>query len=162
MLFRSKLDDEFKMFLRWRGFNIDAGLFNLGFCAPQNFAAYREIELDTSRVNTFTTLEQLPYMSKRFMLERYLGLTKEEIVENEKMWREEREQPELQTTQGQDLRSIGITPAGLETDIQTGQDLSNLTPVGAEAGAVGGAPGASATGMTGPGVAAGAPGAGPT
>ena len=38
---------------------------------------------------------------------------------------------------------------------------SNLTPVGAEAGAVGGAPGASATGMTGPGVAAGAPGAGP-
>ena len=156
-----KLDDEFKMFLRWRGFNIDAGLFNLGFCAPQNFAAYREIELDTSRVNTFTTLEQLPYMSKRFMLERYLGLTKEEIVENEKMWREEREQPDLQTTQGQDLRSIGITPAGLETDIQTGQDLSNLTPVGAEAGAVGGAPGASATGMTGPGVAAAAPGAGP-
>jgi hypothetical protein len=137
-----KLDDEFKMFLRWRGFNIDAGLFNLNFCAPQNFAAYREIELDTSRVNTFTSLEAVPYLSKRFMLKRYLGLSEEEIIENEKMWREERDQPELQTTQGQDLRSIGITPAGLETDIQTGQDLQNLTPVGAEAGAVGGAPGA--------------------
>jgi hypothetical protein len=137
-----KLDDEFKMFLRWRGFNIDAGLFNLNFCAPQNFAAYREIELDTSRVNTFTSLEAVPYLSKRFMLKRYLGLSEEEIIENEKMWREERDQPDLQTTQGQDLRSIGITPAGLETDIQTGQDLQNLTPVGAEAGAVGGAPGA--------------------
>jgi hypothetical protein len=137
-----KLDDEFKMFLRWRGFNLDAGLFNLSFCAPQNFAAYREIELDTSRVNTFTALEQVAYLSKRFMLKRYLGLSEEEIVENEKMWREERDQPELQTTQGQDLRSIGITPAGLETDISTGEDLSNLSPAGAEAGAVGGAPGA--------------------
>jgi hypothetical protein len=44
------------MFMRWRGFNIDSGLFNLSFCAPQNFAAYREIELDTSRVTTFTSL----------------------------------------------------------------------------------------------------------
>jgi hypothetical protein len=152
-----KLDDEFKMFLRWRGFNIDAGLFSLNFCAPQNFAAYREIELDTSRVNTFTSLEAVPYLSKRFMLKRYLGLSEEEIVENEKMWREERDQPDLQTTQGQDLRSIGITPAGLETDIQTGQDLTNLTPMGTEAGAVGGAPGAAATGMTAPGVAAATP-----
>jgi hypothetical protein len=149
-----KLDDEFKMFLRWRGFNIDAGLFNLNFCAPQNFAAYREIELDTSRVNTFTALEQVPYLSKRFMLKRYLGLSEEEIVENEKMWKEERDEPELQTTQGQDLRSIGITPAGLETDIQTGQDLSDLTPMGAEAGVTGGAPGAQPGAPAGPGPAA--------
>ncbi len=27
-----KLDDEFKMFLKWRGFNIDSSLFNLQFC----------------------------------------------------------------------------------------------------------------------------------
>jgi hypothetical protein len=137
-----KLDDEFKMFLRWRGFNIDSGLFSLSFCAPQNFAAYREIELDTSRVATFTALEQVAYLSKRFMLKRYLGLSEEEIVENEKLWKEERDEPELQTTQGQDLRSIGITPAGLETDIQTGEDLSGLQPMGAEAGVTGGAPGA--------------------
>ena len=30
-----KLDDEFKMFLKWRGFNIDSGLFNLEFNEPQ-------------------------------------------------------------------------------------------------------------------------------
>ena len=137
-----KLDDEFKMFMRWRGFNIDSGLFNISFTAPQNFASYREAELDTSRVNTFTALEPLPYMSKRFLLERYLGLSKEEIVENEKMWREERDQPELTTTQGQDLRSIGITPAGLETDIQTGQDLAAMAEPGAELGVV--TPGAGA------------------
>jgi len=146
-LIMQKLDDEFKMFMRWRGFNIDSGLFNIKFTAPQNFASYREAELDTSRVNTFTALEPLPYLSKRFLLERYLGLSKEEIVENEKMWREERDQPELTTTQGQDLRAIGITPAGLESDIQTGEELaSGLGSAGAET-----APGAAPT--------AGAPGA---
>jgi hypothetical protein len=141
-LIMQKLDDEFKMFMRWRGFNIDSGLFNITFTAPQNFASYREAELDTSRVNTFTALEPLPYLSKRFLLERYLGLSKEEIVENEKMWREERDQPELSTTQGQDLRSIGITPAGLETDIQAGQDLAAMGDLGADLGAT--TPGAGA------------------
>ncbi|CAB4138054.1 portal vertex protein [uncultured Caudovirales phage] len=131
-LIMQKLDDEFKMFMRWRGFNIDSGLFNIKFTAPQNFASYREAELDTSRVNTFTALEPLPYLSKRFLLERYLGLSKEEIVENEKMWREERDQPELQTTQGQDLRAIGITPAGLESDIQTGEELAGMGAPGVE------------------------------
>ena len=158
-LIMQKLDDEFKMFMRWRGFNIDSGLFNINFTAPQNFASYREAELDTSRVNTFTALEPLPYLSKRFLLERYLGLSKEEIVENEKMWREERDQPELQTTQGQDLRSIGITPAGLETDIQAGQDLAAMGNLGADLGATTpGAGAAPATGLAVPtGGATGAP-----
>jgi pyrroline-5-carboxylate reductase len=55
-----------------------------------------------------------------------LGLSEEEIVENEQQWREERDEPELETTQGQDLRSIGITPAGLESDITTGTELAGL------------------------------------
>jgi hypothetical protein len=142
-LIMQKLDDEFKMFLHWRGFNIDSGLFNITFCEPQNFATYRQAEMDNSRISSFTQLEQLPYMSKRFMMQRYLGLSEEEIVENEKMWREERDQEiNLQTTQGQDLRSIGITPAGLESDIQTGQDMAGIGGLGApaEAPATVGAP----------------------
>ena len=123
-LIMQKLDDEFKMFLRWRGFNIDAGIFDISFCEPQNFASYRQSELDTSRISSYMQLEQLPYMSKRFMMERFLGLTKEEIQQNEDLWKEERDEPELQTTQGQDLRAIGVTPAGLESDITTGQELA--------------------------------------
>ena len=133
-LIMQKLDDEFKMFLRWRGFNIDAGLFSISLCEPQNFASYRQAEMDTTRITAFSQLEPLPYMSKRFMMKRYLGLTDEEIMENEQQWREEREEPELETTQGQDLRSIGITPAGLETDIQAGQDLAGADIMGNEAG----------------------------
>jgi hypothetical protein len=71
-LIMQKLDDEFKMFLRWRGFNIDAGLFNLSLCEPQNFASYRQAEMDGTRIGAFAQLEQLPYMSKRFMMKRYL------------------------------------------------------------------------------------------
>jgi len=80
----TKLDDEFKMFMRWRGFNIDSGLFSIAFNPPQNFASYREAELDTTRVTTFQALEPIPYMSKRFLLKRYLGLTEEEIAEMDK------------------------------------------------------------------------------
>ena len=146
-----KLDDEFKMFLRWRGFNIDAGLFTISFCEPQNFASYRQSELDTTRIAAFTQLEQVPYMSKRFMMKRYLGLTEEELVENETLWAEERDEPELTTTQGQDLRSIGITPAGLESDINMGQELGGAeaapettTAPGEVPGTAGATPGAGA------------------
>jgi len=132
-----KLDDEFKMFLKWRGFNIDSGLFQLKFNAPQNFASYRQSELDNSRITSFTSLEQLPYMSKRFMLERFLGLTKEEIAENEEMWREERDQPEMQNQSGQDLRSVGITPGAMETDISTGEEVAGMEPAAPGTPAVG-------------------------
>ena len=147
-----KLDDEFKMFLRWRGFNIDSGLFSISLTAPQNFASYRQSELDNTRITAFSQLEPLPYMSKRFMMKRFLGLSEEELVENETMWKEERDQPELQTTQGQDLRSVGITPAGIESDLAAGEELA-----GSEMGAEAGAPEGAMPGMP----TAGSPGAAP-
>jgi hypothetical protein len=136
-----KLDDEFKMFMRWRGFNIDAGLFSISFNPPQNFASYREAELDTTRVSTFTSLDALPYFSKRFLLKRYLGLTEEEIKENEELWHEERDKPESPAATGQDLRSVGVTPADLESDIMTGQELAGLGEPGELTAAPGTAPG---------------------
>jgi len=143
----TKLDDEFKMFMRWRGFNIDSGLFSIAFNPPQNFASYREAELDTTRVSTFQALEQVPYMSKRFLLKRYLGLTEEEIQENEAMWHEERTDPDAPTATGQDLRGIGVTPADFEGDIATGEEMATLGEpgtAGAPPPAAGAAPGSQA------------------
>ena len=133
-----KLDDEFKMFMRWRGFNIDAGLFNIRFNPPQNFASYREAELDTTRVNTFTQLDALPYLSKRFLLKRYLGLSEDEVRENEELWEEERTEATAPPAAGTDLRSVGVTPAGIESDLDTAAELSGLGAP--EAGAAPGAP----------------------
>jgi hypothetical protein len=148
-LIAQKLDDEFKMFLKWRGFNIDSGLFTIGFNAPQNFASYRQSELDNTRIQAFQGLEQLPYMSKRFLLERFLGLTEEEIKKNEQMWREERDEPDAQPTTGQDLRSVGITPGGLETDVAAGEEIAGMAPA-----AAGGPADAGAAAPAGPGAAA--------
>ena len=144
-----KLDDEFKMFLKWRGFNIDSSLFNIKFNAPQNFASYRQSELDNTRITAFTSLEPLPYMSKRFMLERFLGLTEDEIQKNEEMWREEHDDVDAPAVAGSDLRAVGVTPGGMETDIAMGDQMAAMDQPGAE-----GTPG-----MTGPGAAP--PAAGP-
>lgn len=123
-----KLNDEFKMFLRWRGFNIDASLFDIAFNPPQNFASYRQSELDTSRVTTFQTMAGLPYISTRFAMKRFLGLSEEEIKENQKLWHEERTEPgadEGGATAGSDLRSIGISAGDIDSDLETSENMDD-------------------------------------
>ena len=119
----NKLDDEFKMFLRFRGFNLDSSLFNLKFNPPQNFASYRQAELDTQRVNVFTALEGVPYIAKRFALQRFLGLTEEEVRQNEELWSEESNNQENIDSSGSDLRSVGISPGDIDADITAGEDI---------------------------------------
>jgi hypothetical protein len=127
-----KMDEEFKLFLRWRGFNIDGGLFNLKFNPPQNFAAYRQSELDTSRVSTFQSMEAFPYISKRFALERFLGLSQEEIKKNEALWREENDKNDESAPAGTDLRSVGISTGDIQADQQVADELENQPEEGAE------------------------------
>ena len=141
-----KLDEEFKLFLRWRGFNIDSGLFTLEFNPPQNFAAYRQSELDNARVGTFTTMEAFPYMSKRFAMERFLGLTEEEITKNERMWREEHNKDQDNDPVGKDLRSVGVSAGDMEADLQTMDDIENQSPEGEEGMETAGPVGDAATG----------------
>ncbi len=136
----SKLDDEFKMFMKWRGINIDSGVFSLAFNPPQNFASYREAELDTTRVSSFTALEQTPYLSKRFLLKRYLGLTEQEMRENDEMWHEERGEITAPAAQGTDLRGVGIMPGDIASDLETGQELS--APADLTTGEIGAGPAA--------------------
>ena len=115
------LDTEFKMFMRWRGLNIDNGLFEIKFNEPQNFSKYRQIEIDNARIQGFQQLEQVPYLSKRFMLKRYLGLSEEEMLENEQLWKEEHAD-DIHAVAAEnsniDLRAAGITPDNIATDIE--------------------------------------------
>jgi hypothetical protein len=120
-----KLDEEFKLFLRWRGFNIDTSLFQLQFNPPQNFAAYRQSELDTARVSTFASMEAFPYMSKRFSLERFLGLTEEEINRNEKLWQEENIENSGDEPTGSDLRNVGVSTGDFDADEETGEEIED-------------------------------------
>jgi hypothetical protein len=127
-----KLDEEFKLFLRWRGISLDSGLFELEFNPPQNFAAYRQSELDTARVTTFASMEAFPYISKRFAMERFLGLSEEEIDKNEKLWREENGKEPLEEPKGSDLRSVGVSSSDIQSDQQTGEEMNAEPEAGAE------------------------------
>lgn len=115
-------DLEFKLWLYHQGINIDNSLFELKFNQPQNFAAYRQSELDTARAATFATLQEMPHLSKRFALKRFLGLTEDEIKENERLWKEENGQNlKSDTSADTQLRSAGITPGALNADLQAQQ-----------------------------------------
>ena len=107
-------DVEFKLWLENNGVSIDSSLFELKFNEPQNFAAYRQAELDTTRAAIFAQIVEIPYLSKRFSLKRFLGLSEEELRENEKLWKEENGAKLVAATDpATEMRSIGITPGAL-------------------------------------------------
>ena len=134
-----KLDQEFKMFMRWRGINIDSSLFDLVFKEPQNFANYSQAEADAARINTFTQLEQYPYFSKRWLMERFLGLSEQEMNDNERLWNEEQGDIESAPAPGADLRSVGVTPGGIASDLEAVAPPPGEAPAGAGAAPMGGA-----------------------
>jgi len=85
----AKLDEQFKNYLLRVGIAIDPSLFKLKLVEPQNFALYRQTALDNDIITSFNAINEVPYLSGRFKLSRYLRLTKDEILMNEAMWREE-------------------------------------------------------------------------
>ena len=115
-------DEEFKLWIKTKGYNIDNTMFELKLNPPQNFAQYRQTEMDQARVNTFTAVAELPYMSKRFALKRYLGLTEEEMARNADLWAEENNIPQRKQTKNTQLRSGGITQAGISSDLDQFED----------------------------------------
>lgn len=120
----TNFDVEFKIWLSDQGINIDSSLFELKFHPPQNFAAYRQSELDTARAATFASLQEIPHLSKRFALKRFLGLTEEEIKENEALWREENgANLKAATDAASEMRGVGVTPSAIsaEADTQTAE-----------------------------------------
>jgi hypothetical protein len=127
-----KLDQEFKMFMRWRGINIDNNLFDLRFNEPQNFAKYRQAEVDQVRIQTFTQLEPIPYLSKRFLLERYLDLSEEEMTRNDELWAQENGTVADTEVPNAGLRAVGVTNAGIQQDLDA---VAPPTDLGVEAGA---------------------------
>ena len=139
-------DLEFKLWLNDQGVNIDSGLFELKFNQPQNFAAYRQSELDTARAATFAAVVAIPHLSKRFAMKRFLGMTEDEVKENERLWREENGANLTAPADAQSqLRGIGVTPGGMAADVggqeaEAPLDMAAAAEPGAEAEAAPEAP----------------------
>ena len=129
------LDKEFKMFLKQRGIEIQSNLFEVQFFPPQSFSQYRQIQVDTEQVGLFSNLmgtEASKYVSKRFALERYLGWTEDEILKNEKLWKEENAKKVKDKTgstpngdENIGLGGVGIrsAPSDIMSDFGGGEEL---------------------------------------
>src|SRR5210317_1859520 len=150
-----KLDQEFKTFMRWRGINIDSQLFDLKLEEPQNFAQYRQADVDSARIATFAQLEAYPYMSKRFALKRYLGLSEEEMARNAELWAEENNVPQKKQSKSNELRGGGVTQSGISSDLDQFEeptaDPDSPEPGSPQPGGPGQTPGGQTPGGTGGG-----------
>lgn len=106
-------DDEFKLFVRRRGYNIDSSLYELNLNEPENFGVYAKMERVAAQLNIYTQLVDIPHFSKRWAMKEFLGLTDEQIADNERMWREENRDL-TQNTGIDDSTVVGGGQAGLD------------------------------------------------
>ena len=83
------IDAEFKRYLRQTGINVDPAIFNVTLPEPENFGTYRQQELDNSLLTTFQSASGITFLSPRFTMKKYLQLTDEEILTNERLRRED-------------------------------------------------------------------------
>ena len=134
-LVSNEFNQEFKQYLIEKGVNIDVAMFDIKFQPPMNFASYRQAEVDNNRISTYTQIAQVPYVSKRYALQRFLGLTPEEMAENEKLWREENDEniKAKPTTSATELRSAGISTAGIDADLDAAEPDAPAAEPGADA-----------------------------
>jgi len=117
------LDTEFKMFLKYKGIELDNADFFITFNKPMNFSSYRDLQLDTERANLYNTLAAVPHLSNQFKMRKYLGLTEDEIKDNEELWRKENGYEKfVDNSKQMDLRNIGIRPEP-ESAVTPGADL---------------------------------------
>jgi hypothetical protein len=149
-------DSEFKKFVRDNGINIDTMLFELQFNPPQNFTKYRQIELDAAQASVYQQVADNKKLSERFKLKRFLNLTEEELLENERLWAEENAArikskvgaSPAETDEGANLSSVGIRPTdsfdmGLGAPEEPAPDFDQTpamttAPMGGQGNATGG------------------------
>jgi hypothetical protein len=140
-LMHETFDSEFKRYLVNKGINIDSNIFDVKFNPPQNFASYRQAEMDTARVNTFNVMVAVPFVSKRFAMKRFLGMTTEEVAENERMWKEENIDEDTKLSASAEMRSAGVTANTMSGDLSSlGANTAAPAPAGEEGAPTAGGP----------------------
>jgi hypothetical protein len=133
-------NQEFKRYLLEKGINVDIAMFDLLFQPPQNFASYRQSELDNQRIGTFAQIQAIPFISNRYAMKRFLGMSDSELAENERYWKEENDETlsSQPTDASAEMRGAGISGAGIESDLGAGADVAPEGEEGVATGETGG------------------------
>ena len=160
-LLNPTFDKEFKRFLIKNGIEMEWSLFELQFNLPQSFTRYRQIELDAQRVQVYQGVSENRRLSERFKFKRFLGMTDDEILENEELWGEENAKKLKAATGsspaemggGDGLSAVGVRPMG---DEMPPEPMPGEGEEGADMAGMPGAGGPGAGGMPPPPATAGA------
>jgi hypothetical protein len=120
----AEIDREFKAYLRTCDIQIDETMYEIRLPEPSNFGKYKQLEVDGQLLSAYGTADGITYMSKRFILKKYLQLSEDEIILNERMLREEK----------------GLNP--------NDDDITQLYAAPVEGGPMGGGFGGAPMGMT--------------
>ncbi len=118
--FESELDKEFKKYLRLANIIIDDDVWEVKLPEPSNFGIYRQQELDAALLNGFAQADAVEYMAKRFIMSRYLQLDDADIIENERLLREEKGLPSDDDNLDPDLSQLYRPAEGMENDMGMG------------------------------------------
>ena len=122
-----QFDFEFKVYCNVRDVLINFSDFDMKFIPPTNWEAYRQNAVDQDNINTWSSIDGAPWVSKRFAAKRYLGWSEDEIVENEKLWLEENPQNDGVPDAGDAMGGLG---GGFGGGMDMGGGLPPLTDDG--------------------------------
>lgn len=86
----SVLDLEFKRYLRDNQIYIDESMYKLRLPDASNFEKHRQSEVDAALLNAYASAKDIPHISKRGGLKRFMQYTEDEILANEKEMCEEK------------------------------------------------------------------------
>lgn len=144
----SPFDEEFKAFLTRSGINVQGDGFELTLLESSNLNKMTELDIQGRYLQNFQSAINIPYLSKRFAMKKWLGLSEEEFAENERLYAEENPEkligknitmPKVNPNQIPGLQSIGIDEADVE-QLKALQDVFSNETSG-EQGGLGGAGG---------------------
>jgi hypothetical protein len=102
----STFDDQFKSYMKSAGIKVDDNLFKIRLPDPQNFKIYKQAEVDEKMIANYSSIKDVKELSGRYKLMHYLGLSEDDIQENEAMKKQEVGIPDGGVNGLTDLRMI--------------------------------------------------------
>lgn len=139
----SVMDYEFKRYLRENRINVDESMYKLRLMDPSNFEKHRQAEVDASLLNTYASVADIPHMSKRYGMIRFMQMSEDDVLANEKQVMEERgidpnDPKRLQLIYGSDAPADFSIPGGGSGGGMGGMGMGGMPPGDAGMGAEGG------------------------
>lgn len=128
------LDQEFKRFLYEQGIKVDNTVFKVVLPPPSNFAKSKQQQIDGALIQTYQNIKDDKTLSPRFMHKRFLGLSEEEIILNQRLKLEELGINPDKATKADLIRIYNPDDAelgGMDGGLGGNSDLSNI-PIDAE------------------------------